>query len=97
MVTATMELASVARVSLVQIARLHLAPMTAYPVVNASTTLVFAVLVGPTSIARSSSVKMTATEMDIARMALACAAPISLVGTVQFPFVWATAVTPDFA
>jgi len=92
MVTATTELASAERDSLVLIAQFNLAPMIACQEDLVLTTHAFAQLVGLTSTVQSSCAPMIATEMVIARMAAVFAVLTSLDLSARHQFVSEVAV-----
>lgn len=94
---ATMELVSVAKVSLELIARSLLAPTIVCLEVNVLTTPAFAPQDGHTSTAQSNFAPMIALEMVIARTEVVSAVPNSTDRTVLFLPVSITVLTTDFA
>jgi hypothetical protein len=94
---ATMEHVSVEKDSLVLIVQFILAQMIVFLVEHALTTLVFALRVGPISIAQLNFVQVIVVDTDIAKMDHVFAIPISMELTAQHQCALETATTTEFA
>jgi hypothetical protein len=94
---ATMEHVSVEKDSLVLIVQFILAQMIVFLVEHALTTLVFALRVGPISIAQLNFAPVIVVDTDIAKMDHVFAIPISMELTAQHQCALETATTTEFA